>query len=216
MLSFLSYLPSPYFNCPLLFTVHSLYYMYEFPLICTSLLLFFLHLLFFLSYCITFPLYSTFPPLIYLHYKFSFIQIHSPLFANLLLSNFSINIIPPILFFSNMFILFWRIGWIHPFLSNHPGAIHPFIQNRPRLARQGIEQILSPKQKRRSLPFLLSLSFFYESSIADPEQVGADHFLLEHGAGFWLLTRLRVFLFDWSRSRSRCRNNGQSRSRSGK
>ena len=27
---------------------------------------------------------------------------------------------------------FWRIGWIHPFLSNHPGAVHPNIQNRPR------------------------------------------------------------------------------------
>ena len=92
LLSFLSYLPSPYFNCPLLFTVHSLYYMYEFPLICTSLLLFFLHLLFFLSYCITFPLYSTFPPLIYLHYKFSFIQIHSPLFANLLHNIVSLNV----------------------------------------------------------------------------------------------------------------------------
>ena len=23
---------------------------------------------------------------------------------------------------------FWRIVWIHPFLSNHPGAIHPIIQ----------------------------------------------------------------------------------------
>ena len=29
------------------------------------------------------------------------------------------------------------------------------------LARQGIEQILSPKQMRRPLPFLLILSFFY-------------------------------------------------------
>ena len=32
--------------------------------------------------------------------------------------------------------------WIHPFLSNHPGAIYPIIQNRPRqrqLARQGIK-----------------------------------------------------------------------------
>ena len=29
------------------------------------------------------------------------------------------------------------------------------------LVQQGIEQILPPKQKRRPLPFLLSLSFFY-------------------------------------------------------
>ena len=26
----------------------------------------------------------------------------------------------------------WRIGWIHPFISNQPGAIHPIFQNHPR------------------------------------------------------------------------------------
>ena len=37
--------------------------------------------------------------------------------------------------------------------SNHPVGI--------KLVRQGIESILSPKQQRRPLPALLSLSFFY-------------------------------------------------------
>ena len=39
------------------------------------------------------------------------------------------------------------------FSSYHPGA--------KQLAWQGIESILSPKQQRRHLPFLLYLSFFY-------------------------------------------------------
>ena len=37
-------------------------------------------------------------------------------------------------------------------------ARNPILQNRP---RQVIEKILSFKQERRPLPFLLSLSFFY-------------------------------------------------------
>ena len=41
------------------------------------------------------------------------------------------------------------------FLSNHPGAIQHIIQNRPRQNSQ------RGKQKRRPLPFLLFLSFFY-------------------------------------------------------
>ena len=49
---------------------------------------------------------------------------------------------------------FWRIGRIHPFLSNHPGASHPITQNRPRKkttcsARNWISY------------FLLSLSIFH-------------------------------------------------------
>ena len=58
------------------------------------------------------------------------------------------------------------IARIHPFLSNHPGAIYHIMQNRPigktAIARQGIEFVLPPKQQRRPLPFLLSLSFFWQ------------------------------------------------------
>ena len=61
---------------------------------------------------------------------------------------------------------FWRTGWIHPFLSNHPGAIYPIIQNCPRQKTASAARMhginSSPcKQKRRPLPFLPSLSFPY-------------------------------------------------------
>ena len=39
------------------------------------------------------------------------------------------------------------------------------------LARQGIEQILSPKQTRRPLPCLLILSFFYDCSLPLPPKI---------------------------------------------
>ena len=61
---------------------------------------------------------------------------------------------------------FWRIGWIHPFLSNHPGTTLPILQIvqwKTAIAAE-IESIISPKQKRRPLPFLLSSSFFYGCS----------------------------------------------------
>ena len=48
----------------------------------------------------------------------------------------------------------WRIGWIHPFSSNHPGE--------KKLVWQEIESILSPEQQRQILPSLLYLSFSYE------------------------------------------------------
>ena len=50
--------------------------------------------------------------------------------------------------------MIWRKGWIHPILQID------IVQN-VLLARQGIESILFPKQQRRPLPSLLSLSFFY-------------------------------------------------------
>ena len=51
---------------------------------------------------------------------------------------------------------------------------------KKKLARQGIESILSPKQQRRPLPSLLSLSFFYDllpgecSCLAEPDGVEED------------------------------------------
>ena len=50
------------------------------------------------------------------------------------------------------------------FSSYHSGAIHPFphiILVSEKLVQLNIEKILSPKQQRRPLPSLLSLSFFY-------------------------------------------------------
>ena len=55
---------------------------------------------------------------------------------------------------------FWRIGWIHPIFSNHPGAIHQILQIVHCKTASGARNS-SPKQKRRPLPVLLSLSFFY-------------------------------------------------------
>ena len=55
------------------------------------------------------------------------------------------------------------------FSSYHSGAIHPFphiILVSEKLVRLNIEKILSPKQQRRPLPSLLSLSFFYEYLLA--------------------------------------------------
>ena len=59
---------------------------------------------------------------------------------------------------------FWRIGWIHTFLSNHPGALHPIIQNCPRQnSKHGKEfnKFFPPNRSDDLLSFLLSLSFFY-------------------------------------------------------
>ena len=60
---------------------------------------------------------------------------------------------------------FWRIGWIHPFLSNHTGAIHPIIQNRPicktvSAARNWINWI-ELNWRKKPLPFILSLSYSF-------------------------------------------------------
>ena len=54
------------------------------------------------------------------------------------------------------------------FFPNHQIILLLKIVLSKTLAWQGIEWILTPKQKRRSLPFLLSLSFFYAFSCYPP------------------------------------------------
>ena len=60
-----------------------------------------------------------------------------------------------IIHFFKAFIPLSRLYSFYHFLQNHPGGKYQHI------VRQGIESILSPKQQRRPLPSLLSLSFFY-------------------------------------------------------
>ena len=59
------------------------------------------------------------------------------------------------------FILFFKSSWCNSsFTSNPPSG------QQLRVLPQGIEYILSPKQQRRPLAFLLSLSFFYRNTDA--------------------------------------------------
>ena len=65
-------------------------------------------------------------------------------------------------------ILFLILSWYNSFYSsNHPGA--------KQLALNWIESILPPKQQRRPLPSLLSLSFFYALFTATVRQNAVCH-----------------------------------------
>ena len=71
-------------------------------------------------------------------------------------------------------ILFFKFSWCNSSYS----SIRPCAKL---LARQGIESILSPKQKRRPLPSLLSLSFFYVVQVlGGPQQVRVPQGRHEH------------------------------------
>ena len=66
----------------------------------------------------------------------------------------------------------------YPMMNSSYSSIRPSAKQ---LARQGIESILSPKQKRRPLPSLLSLSFFYVVQVlGGPQQVRVPQGRHEH------------------------------------
>ena len=58
---------------------------------------------------------------------------------------------------------FWRIGWIHPFLSNHSGATHGIIKIVLDKTASAARNFLNstPQTQATTFALLLSLSFFY-------------------------------------------------------
>ena len=84
----------------------------------------------------------------------------------------------------------WIIGWIAPGWFERKGWIHPVLQNRPgqnsySAARNWITNSSPQTLKRRPLPLLLSLSFFYGSCYFywQDQEVPTEHHAeqLQHG-----------------------------------
>ena len=55
--------------------------------------------------------------------------------------------------------LFWRIGWIHPFLSNTPCAIHHIIQNRPKQTASAARHWINSSPQTEATTFTFSSVF---------------------------------------------------------